>query len=78
MQRWVLPAPVSPITTTESGSSIREPSANAAIVACRIFGFASETESLESLDLREASVDQPALLAPCGPLGHLGLQSAAK
>ena len=33
-----------------------------------------EPEVLQSLDLREPGVDQPALLSALGPFGHLGFQ----
>ena len=44
---------------TDSRSSIHEPSASAAIVACGTFGLSCEAEVLQSLDLREPRVDQP-------------------
>ena len=40
----------------------------------RDLGVVLEAEVLEAFDLREPSVDQPALLATFGAFGHLGLQ----
>ena len=40
----------------------------------RHVGVILEAEVLQAFDLREAGVDQSALLAPLGAFGHLGLQ----
>ena len=37
-----------------------------------------EAEVLEAFDLREPGVDQPALLAPLGAFGHLGLEQRGR
>ena len=63
---------------TLSRSSIQEPSASAAIVACGTVGVVGEAEVLEALDLREARVDQAASFAAFGAFGHLGLQQRAE
>ena len=63
---------------TLSRSSIHDPSARAAIVACGTLGLSCEAEVLEAFDLREPCVDQPALLAPLGAFGHLGLEQRAE
>ena len=44
----------------------------------RDLGVVLEAEVLEAFDLREAGVDQPALLATFGAFGHLGLQQRAE
>ena len=59
---------------TCSRSSIQEPSASAAIVACGTVGVVGEAEVLQALDQREARVDQAAAFAALGAFGHLGLQ----
>ena len=70
----VLPVPESPMKITDSRSSIQEPSASAAIVACGTFGLSVEAEVLEAFDVREARVDQAASFAAFGAFGDLGLQ----
>ena len=49
MQRCVLPVPLSPIRMMLSRSSIQEPSASAAIVACGIFGLSENRKSSSRL-----------------------------
>ena len=66
--------PESPIEDHDSRSSIQEPSASAAIVACGTFGLSAKRKSSRRLIVREAGVDQAAALAAFGALGHLGLQ----
>jgi len=61
-----------------SRSSIQEPSASAAIVAWGTLGFVVEAEVLQTLDRREARVDQAPAFAALGALGHLGLEQRAE
>ena len=60
----VLPVPDSPMRITDSRSSIQEPSASAAIVACEILGLSAKRKSSRRFDDREAGFDQPSFLAP--------------
>ena len=63
---------------TDSRSSIQEPSASAAIVACGTLGLSAKRKSSRRLIVREARVDQAAALAAFGAFGHLGLQQRAE
>ena len=70
----VLPVPQSPMKITDSRSSIQEPSASAAIVACGTFGLSAKRKSSSRLICGNRASISRRLLAALGALGHLGLQ----
>jgi hypothetical protein len=70
----VLPVLDSPMRITDSRSSIRPPSASAAITVGDTLGVVLVTEGLRAPSDGKARVDEPSALSALGPLGDLGLE----
>ena len=63
---------------TDSRSSIQEPSASAAIVACGTFGLSAKRKSCRRLMAGKRASIRRRRLAAFGAFGHLGLQQRAE